>query len=64
MRYYILVFDIRSNLIPNLGEKRRRELLAHFGGMQGLLSASEREVAGVKGIGAVTARAVYAVLHE
>lgn len=51
-------------LIPNLGEKRRRELLAHFGGMQGLLSASEREVAGVKGIGAVTARAVYAVLHE
>lgn len=51
-------------LIPNLGEKRRRELLAHFGGMQGLLSASEREIAGVKGIGAVTARAVYAVLHE
>ncbi|MFZ3194016.1 MAG: excinuclease ABC subunit UvrC [Moraxellaceae bacterium] len=51
-------------LIPNLGEKRRRELLAHFGGMQGLLSASEREIAGVKGIGAVTARTVYAVLHE
>lgn len=51
-------------LIPNLGEKRRRELLAHFGGMQGLLSASEREISGVKGIGIVTARAVYAVLHE
>lgn len=51
-------------LIPNLGEKRRRELLAHFGGMQGLLSASEREIAGVKGIGAATARTVYAVLHE
>ena len=51
-------------LIPNLGEKRRRELLAHFGGMQGLLSASEREIAGVKGIGTATARAVYAVLHE
>ena len=51
-------------LIPNLGEKRRRELLAHFGGMQGLLSASEREIAGVKGIGGITARAVYAVLHE
>ncbi len=51
-------------LIPNLGEKRRRELLAHFGGMQALLSASEHEIAGVKGIGIVTARAVYAVLHE
>jgi len=51
-------------LIPNLGEKRRRELLAHFGGMQALLSASEHEIAGVKGIGSVTARAVYAVLHE
>ena len=51
-------------LIPNLGEKRRRELLSHFGGMQGLLSASEREIAAVKGIGVVTARSVYAILHE
>ncbi|MEC7118910.1 MAG: excinuclease ABC subunit UvrC [Pseudomonadota bacterium] len=51
-------------MIPNLGEKRRRELLAHFGGMQGLLSASEDEIAGVKGIGRMTARALYAVLHE
>ncbi len=51
-------------LIPNLGEKRRRELLSHFGGMQGLLSASERDIAAVKGIGVVTARSVYAILHE
>lgn len=51
-------------LIPNLGEKRRRELLAHFAGMQGLLSASEADIGQVKGIGAVLARQIYKILHE
>jgi excinuclease ABC subunit C len=51
-------------LIPNLGEKRRRELLAHFGGMQGLLSASEAEIGQVKGIGNMIARQLYKILHE
>jgi len=51
-------------LIPNLGEKRRRELLAHFAGMQGLLSASEAEIGQVKGIGQVLARQIYKILHE
>ncbi len=51
-------------VIPGLGEKRRRDLLNHFGGLQQLLGASQQELAGVKGIGAVMAKTVYKVLHE
>ena len=40
--------------IPGLGEKRRRELLNHFGGLQQLLGASQDEIGQVNGIGKVT----------
>ncbi|MBS9780126.1 MAG: excinuclease ABC subunit C, partial [Moraxellaceae bacterium] len=51
-------------VITGLGEKRRRELLNHFGGIQKVLGASEQELAEVKGIGKVMARTIYKVLHE
>jgi len=51
-------------VIPGLGEKRRRDLLNHFGGMQQLLGASQQELTGVQGIGPVLAKTVYKVLHE
>ena len=51
-------------VIPGLGEKRRRDLLNHFGGMQQLLGASQQELAGVQGIGPVLAKTIYKVLHE
>jgi len=51
-------------VIPGLGEKRRRDLLNHFGGIQQLLGASQQELAGVQGIGPVLAKTVYKVLHE
>ena len=51
-------------VIPGLGEKRRRDLLNHFGGMQQLLGASQQELAGVQGLGPVLAKTVYKVLHE
>ncbi|OBX87006.1 excinuclease ABC subunit UvrC [Moraxella nonliquefaciens] len=50
-------------VIPNLGAKRRRDLLAHFGGIQQLLGASESEIAHVKGIGKVLAGTIYKSLH-
>lgn len=50
-------------VIPNLGAKRRRDLLAHFGGIQQLLGASETEIASVKGIGKVLAGVIYKSLH-
>lgn len=51
-------------VIPGLGEKRRRDLLNHFGGLQGVLSASQQDLANVKGIGNVLANTIYKVLHE
>lgn len=51
-------------VIPGLGPKRRRDLLTHFGGIQGVLRASEKELTGVLGIGASMARTIYKVLHE
>lgn len=49
--------------IPGLGEKRRRDLLNHFGGLQQLLGASQDEIGQVNGIGKVMANTIYKVLH-
>lgn len=51
-------------VIPGLGPKRRRDLLTHFGGIQGVLKASEHELALVPGFGKALARTVYQILHE
>ena len=51
-------------VIPGLGPKRRRDLLTHFGGIQGVLKASEKEMMLVPGLGAVMARTIYKILHE
>lgn len=50
-------------VIPGLGEKRRRELLNHFGGIQGVLSASQAELENVPGVGSVLASTIYKSLH-
>lgn len=51
-------------VIPGLGEKRRRDLLTHFGGIQGVLRATEKELMAVNGIGSAMSRMIYKVLHE
>lgn len=51
-------------VIPGLGQKRRRDLLTHFGGIQGVLKASEKELLLVNGIGSHMARTIYKILHE
>lgn len=51
-------------VIPNLGEVRRRALLAHFGGIRELLGASQDDIAKVKGIGKTLANTIYKALHE
>lgn len=50
--------------IPGLGPKRRRDLLTHFGGIQGVLKASEKELTLVPGLGPNMARTIYKILHE
>lgn len=51
-------------VIPGLGQTRRRSLLNHFGGMQQLLGASQDEIAQVKGIGETLANTIYKALHD
>lgn len=50
--------------IPGIGPKRRRELLSHFGGLQGLSRASQAEIARVPGISKKIAEDIYAALHN
>ncbi len=54
----------RLELIPGIGAKRRAALLAHFGGWQQLLKASEHDIAQVKGVGCVRAAEIYHFLHS
>lgn len=56
---------LRSPLeeIPGIGPKRRRELLRHFGGMQGIQRASVEELTQVTGVNADLAKRLYEALH-
>lgn len=49
--------------IPGLGPHKRRELLKHFGGLQGLKRASVADILQVPGIGDALAELVFARLH-
>jgi excinuclease ABC subunit C len=49
--------------IPGIGPKRRRELLRHFGGLQGVQAASLEDLCRVPGISGKTAEQIYGVLH-
>ncbi|HEU4779806.1 MAG TPA: excinuclease ABC subunit UvrC [Steroidobacteraceae bacterium] len=49
--------------VPGLGPAKRRALLRHFGGMQGLLRAGVNDFEAVSGIGTTLARTLYDHLH-
>jgi excinuclease ABC subunit C len=49
--------------IPGLGPAKRRALLRHFGGMQGLMRAGVVDLEAVTGIGTTLARTLYDHLH-
>jgi len=55
----------RSTLedIPGVGPKRRRQLLNHFGGLQGVSRAGIEELASVPGINRVLATEIFKALH-
>ena len=49
--------------IAGLGPARRRALLRHFGGLQGVLRAGTQDLARAPGIGPALAQAIYEHLH-
>lgn len=49
--------------IPGLGPKRRRSLLQHFGGLQGVARAGIEDLAGVHGISRQLAKIIYETFH-
>lgn len=49
--------------IPNIGPKRRRELLRHFGGLQGVMRASVEELEKVPHVSRSLAKRIYEALH-
>jgi excinuclease ABC subunit C len=49
--------------VPGLGPAKRRQLLKHFGGLQGVLRAGIADFEKVAGIGAALARSLYDHLH-
>ncbi len=49
--------------VPGLGPAKRRALLRHFGGLQGVLRAGVADLELAEGIGATMARTLYDHLH-
>jgi excinuclease ABC subunit C len=49
--------------VPGLGPAKRRALLKHFGGLQGVMRAGVADLTEVSGIGAALARSLYDHLH-
>ncbi|MDF3054771.1 MAG: Excinuclease subunit [Gammaproteobacteria bacterium] len=49
--------------IPSIGPKRRKQLLQHFGGLQGVKNASIEDLAKVEGMQSELAKRLYDALH-
>jgi excinuclease ABC subunit C len=49
--------------IGGVGPKRRKALITHFGGLQGIAAATVKQLAGVPGISDELAEKIYAALH-
>ena len=49
--------------VPGLGPSRRRALLTHFGGLQGVMRASLADLQNAVGVGPALARSIYDHLH-
>jgi excinuclease ABC subunit C len=56
-------FDSELDNIPGIGEKRKEDLLKHFGSLREIRAAGITQLESVKGISRSTAAAVYSFFH-
>ena len=63
-RHNKLMFNSKLDGIPGIGDERKKAIINHFGGIQGVLKASIRELKTVAGINEKLATTIYTSIHK
>ena len=63
-RHNKLMFNSKLDGIPGIGDERKKIIINHFGGIQGVLKASIRELKAINGISEKLAATIYTSIHK
>ena len=63
-RHNKLMFNSKLDGIPGIGNERKKIIINHFGGIQGVLKASIRDLKAVDGISEKLATTIYTSIHK
>tara|TARA_Y100001936_G_scaffold237672_1_gene268520 strand:+ start:4289 stop:6067 length:1779 start_codon:yes stop_codon:yes gene_type:complete len=63
-RHNKLMFNSKLDGIPGIGDERKRVIINHFGGIQGVLKASIRDLKQINGISEKLAINIYTNIHK
>ena len=63
-RHNKLMFNSKLDGIPGIGDERKKNIINHFGGIQGVLKASIRELKTIDGISEKLATTIYTSIHK
>jgi excinuclease ABC subunit C len=63
-RHNKLMFNSKLDGIPGVGNIRKKLIINHFGGIQGVLKASIRELKSIDGINEKLANVIYTHIHQ
>ena len=63
-RHNKLMFNSKLDGIPGIGDERKKIIINHFGGIQGVLKASVRELKVINGISEKLATVIYTSIHK
>ena len=63
-RHNKLMFNSKLDGIPGVGDERKKIIINHFGGIQGVLKASIRDLKQVSGISEKLATNIYMSIHK
>ena len=63
-RHNKLMFNSKLDGIPGIGDERKKIIINHFGGIQGVLKASIRDLKQINGISEKLATNIYTSIHK